>query len=324
MAGLIFTMLSSLVISSSSNAVKYSSLFRSLGVDVSFLILDHSKSPNFTPFEQHRFFNQGIVHYLNPADNTILAHKENYQQTEVFCQQLKEYFLSDLNFKKNQTTNLMVDSSTEPIQFFDKADVVDLKYNKNLNNIQLEIQNKGLVSFDHLFIEQTDSCLEFVKSKSASLVKPALKSDLIWCSYNYKLSAPLANEDFWFLENKNYQSVFDNCFYLQPKNNELAVWALIPEHQYLNQQFHNDFQDRLRHKIEAKFSFLSLSFVNVSEPTLHLMNSRKETVAENIRVSGFPCFSFYSNENVYDWFNQFLKVFNKKHKVKNPLKEASL
>lgn len=276
------------------------------------------------PFEQHRFFHQGIVHYINPEDNTILAHKENYQQTEVFCQRLREYFLSDLNLKKNQTPNLIVDSSTEPIQFFEKTDVVDLKYNKNIKSIQFEIRNKGLVSFDHLFIEQTDSCLEFVKSKSASLVKSALKSDLIWCSYNYKLSAPLANEDFWFLESKNYQSVFDNCFYLQPKGNELAVWALIPEHQYLNQQFHNDYQDRLRHKIEAKFSFVSLSFVNVSELTLHLMNSQIAAVAENARVSGFPCFSFYSNENVYDWFSQFLKVFNKKHKVKIPLKEASL
>lgn len=324
LAGLIFTMLSSLVISSSSNAVKHSSFFKSLGTGVSFLILDHSQKTYFMPFEQHRFFYQGIVHYLNPADNTILAHKENYQQTEVFCQQLKKYFLSDLNFKKNQTPNLIVDSSIEPIQFFDKSDVVDLKYNKNLKNIQVEIQNKGLVSFDHLFIEQTDSCLEFVKSKSASLVKPVLKSDLIWCSYNFKLSAPLANEDFWFLESKNYQSVFDNCFYLQPNVSELAVWALIPEHQYLNQQFHNDFQHRLRHKIEAKFSFVSLSFVNVSEPTLHLMNSQKAAVFENTRVSGFPCFNFYSNENVYDWFNQFLKVFNNKHKVTHPLKEASL
>jgi len=324
MAGLIFTMLSSLVISSSSNAVKYSSLFRSLGVDVSFLILDHSKNTHFMPFEQHRMFNQGIVHYLNPDDNTILAHEENYQQTEVFCQQLKKYFLSDLNFKKNQMTQLAVDSSTEPIQFFDKLDVVDLKYNKNLKNIQLEIRNNGLVSFDHLFIEKTDSCLEFVKSKSANLVKPALKSDLIWCAYNYKLSAPLANEDFWFLESKNYQSIFDNCFYLQPKGHELMVWSLIPEHQYLNQQFHSDFQHRLRHKIEAKFGFVSLSFVNVSEPTLHLMSSQKEAVAENARVSGFPCFSFYSNENVYNWFNQFVKDFNKKHKIKNFPKEDAL
>lgn len=324
MAGLIFTMLSSLVISSSSNAVKYSSLFRSLGVDVSFLILDHSKSQHFVPFEQHRMFHQGIVHYLNPEDNTILAHKESYQQTEVFRLQLKEYFLSDLNFRKNQTANLVVASSSEPIQFFDKLDVIDLKYNKNLKNIQLEIQNKGLVSFDHLFIEQTDSCLEFVKSKSASLVQPALKSDLIWCAYNYKLSSQLAHEAFWFLESKNYKSIFDNCFYLQPKELELTAWSLIPEHQYLNQQFHNDFQARLRHKIEAKFGFVSLSFTGVSEQTLHLMNSQKEEVAENNRVSGFPCFSFYSNENVYDWFNQFVKDFNKKHKIKNSLKEASL
>lgn len=324
MAGLIFTMLSSLVISSSSNAVKYSSLFRSLGLDVSFLILDHNKNTHYQPFDQHRMFHQGIVHYLNPDDNSVLAHKENYQQTETFCQQLRELFLSDLNFKKNQPANLSVVSSAEPIEFFDKSDVIDLKYNKNLKNIQLEIQNKGLVSFDHLFIEQTDSCLAFVKSKSPGLVMPYFRSDLIWCAYNYKMSSPLANEDFWFLEDKNYRSIFDNCFYLQPKTDELVVWALIPEHQYLNQQFHNDFQHRIRHKIEAKFGFISLSFLTVSEQTLHLMNSQKEAVDENARVSGFPCFSFYSNENVYEWFNQFVKDFNKKHKIKNFSKEAEL
>lgn len=276
------------------------------------------------PFDQHRMFHQGVVHYLKPEDNTVLAHKENYQQTEAFCQHLKEYFLSALDFKKNQPAQLTVVDTTDPIEFFDKSDVIDLKYNKNLKNIQLEIQNKGLVSFDHLFIEQTDSCLEFVKAKSPSLVKSWFKSDLIWCAYNYKLSSQLAKEDFWFLENKNYQSVFDNCFYLQPKEKELTVWSLIPEHQYLNQQFHSDFQDRIRRKIEAKFGFVSLSFVNVSEQTLHLMNSQKEAVAENNRVSGFPCFSFYSNENVYGWFNQFVKDFNKKHKIKNSLKEAAL
>lgn len=293
-------------------------------MEVSFLILDHSKSTHFAPFDQHRMFNQGVVHYLNPEDNTIPAHKENYQQTERFCQHLREYFLSDLNFKRNLPAALTVIDSTDPIEFFDKNDVIDLKYNHNLKNIQLEIQNKGLVSFDHLFIEQTDSCLEFVKAKSPGLVKPWVKSDLIWAAYIYKMSAKLSNEDFWFLENKNYQSVFDNCFYLQPKEEELTVWCLIPEHQYLNQQFHNDFQDRIRRKIETKFGFVSLSYLSVAEQTLHLMSSQKETVAENNRVSGFPCFSFYSNENVFDWFNQYLKVFNRKHKIKNPPKEALL
>lgn len=317
-------MLSSLVISSSSNAVKFSSLFRALGVEVSFLILDHSQSPHFAPFDQHRMFHQGVVHYLNAADNMIASHRNSYQQTERFSQHLKDYFLNDINLKKNISTTLSVVDSTDPIEFFDKSDVIDLKYNQNLKNIQLEIKNKGLVSFDHLFVEQTDSCLDFVKAKSPQLVKPSPKSDLIWVAYNYKMSAHLAAEDFWFLENKNYQSIFDNCVYLQPKDNKLKVWCLIPEHQYLNQQFHIDFQDRIRCKIEAQFGFISLSYLNISEQTSHLMNSQKAIVAQNNRVSGFPCFSFYSNENVFDWFNSYLKVFNKKHKIKNTSKEAYL
>lgn len=324
MAGLIFTMLSSLVISSSSNAVKYSSLFRSLGVDVSFIILDHNRNSTFVPFKDHRMFFQGVVHYLNAEDNTIAAHKENFQLTESFCQHLRDYFLSDLNFKRNTSAQLAISSFAEPIEFFDKNDVVDLKYNQSLKNIQLEIRNKGLVSFDHLFVEQTDSCLEFLKSKSPNLVKPKSKSDLIWVAYNYKTSGVLSNEDFWFLENKNYQSIFDNCFYLQPKNLQLMVWGLIPEHQFLNQQFHTDFQDRIRHKIESKFDFVSLSYSGVSEQSLHLMNSQKNAVVENSRVCGFPCFSFFSNEDVYDWFNQYVKVFHKKHKIKISPKEAAL
>lgn len=314
-------MLSSLVISSSSTAVKFSSFFRALakgqGVEVSYLILDHTKNTHFVPFTEHRMYHQGVVHYLNPNDNTLEAHKENYQQTQMFCQRLKDYFLEDLGLKKSTSQNLMAIESSAPIQFFDKEDVVDLKYNKNLKNIQLEIKNKGLVSFDHLFVEQTDSCLEFVKTKSEALVKSRHRSDLIWACYNYKLSSDFSQTDFWFLENSNYQSVFDNCFYLQPRKNELCVWALIPDHQYLNQQFHNDFQERLRKKIEARFGFISLSFLNVSEQTVHLMNSQKMMVDENNRVSGFPCFSFYSDDNVLEWFNQFSKEFNKKHKIKN-------
>ena len=310
-------MLSSLVISSSSTAVKFSSLFRALGVEVSFLILDHTKNTNFVPFDDHRMYHQGVVHYLNPKDNALAAHKENYQKTEMFCQRLKNYFLEDLRFKKSATPSLVISGSEAPIQFFDKDDVVDLKYNKNLKNIQLEIKNKGLISFDHLFAEQTDSCLEFIKTKSDSLVKERNRSDLIWACYNYKLSSDFSREDFWFLENSNYQSVFDNCFYLQPRKNELSAWALIPDHQYLNQQFHNDFQERLRKKIEARFSFISLSFLSVSELTVHLMNSQKMAVDENNRVSGFPCFSFYSEDNVFEWFSQFSKEFNKKHKIKN-------
>lgn len=318
MAGLIFGMLSSLVISSSSNAVKFSSLFRSLGVEVSFLVLDHSKDTVFTPFSEHRMYNHGVVHYLNPKDNTIAAHQESYEQTELFCQRLKNYFLEDLNSKKTRSPYFLNSgSSSAPIELFEKDDVVDLKYVKNLKNVQLEIKNKGLISFDHLFIEQTDSCLEFVKSKSSSLVKPFERSDLIWACYKYKPSADLAREDFWFLENRNYQSIFDNCFYLQPRNNELHAWALIPDHQFFNQQFHHDFQDRLRKKIEAKFGFISLSFLNVAESSIHLMNSQKMQVAENNRISGFPCFSFYSNNDADEWFSLFSKEFNKKHKIKN-------
>ena len=222
-----------------------------------------------------------------------------------------------MNFKKQANQSLVVASSSVPIEVFDRNEVVDLKYVKNLKNIQLEIKNKGLISFDHLFIEQTDSCLQFVKEKSSSLVKVADRSDLIWACYNYKLSAALSREDFWFLESRNYHSIFDNCFYLQPRRDELNVWALIPHHQYLNQQFHQDFQDRLRKKIEAKFGFITLSFLSVAEQSVHLMNSQRMQVEKSNQVSGFPCFSFYSNENVYQWFSQFSKEFNKKHKVKN-------
>lgn len=315
-------MLSSLVISSSSNAVKFSSLFRSLGVEVSFLILEPSKNAVFTPLSQHRMYYQGLVHYLNPKDNTVPAHQNNYHQTKKFIQQLESYFLEDLNYKRLAPQNLLNSSSSEPFEIFDRKKVIDLKYVKNLKNIQLEIENKGLISFDHLFVEKTDSCLEFVKEKSSSLVKDSQKSDLIWACYDYRLSGSLAVEDFWFLENQNYLSVFDNCFYLQPRLSELSVWGLIPHHQYLNQQFHQDFQERLRKKIEARFNFVTLSFLKVAEPSLHLMNSQRMQLVQSHHVSGFPCFSFYSEKNVNDWFNQFAKEFNKKHKIKNTEQRA--
>lgn len=310
-------MLSSLVISSSSNAVKYSSLFRSLGVEVSYLILDPSKNTAFAAFDQHRMYHNGVVHYFNPEDNSVHAHQQNYRLTEGFIQRLKDYFLEDLNLSKELPPSLVISDSNDPIQFFVKEDVVDLKFNKQAKNIQLEIKNKGLVSFDYLFIEQTDSCLEFVKEKSAPLVKSSDRSDLIWVSYNYKMSADFTREDFWYLEDRNYQSIFDNCFYLQPRDGQLSIWTLIPQHQYLNQQFHHDFQDRLRKKIESRFGFASLSFVSLADYTLHVANSHKLQVNANARVSGFPCFSFYSSQNVYKWFNQFSREFNKKHKVKS-------
>lgn len=319
-------MLSSLVISSSSNAVKFSSLFRSLGVEVSFIILDQTRETIFLPFRDHRMYFQGVVHYLHPDYNApLISHQENFKKTESFIESLKNYFLEDLNFKRPSNPYFRsTESLSNPIVTFEKEDVIDLKYIKNLKNVQLEIKNKGLISFDHLFVEQTDSCLEFVKSKSETMVKPLEKSDLVWICYKYKLSAELSREDFWFLENDNYQSIFDNCFYLQPRHDELHVWALVPDHQILNQQFHDDFQERLRAKIEAKFGFVSLSFLKVSESNIHLMNSQRWRVSQNNRISGFPCFSFYSQEDVHDWFSHFSREFNKKHKIKITDQRVSL
>lgn len=315
-------MLNSLVISSSSNAVKYSGLFRALGTEVSYIILDHGKGVSFSPFNEHRMYANGLMHYVNMDKNTLDSHKLNYQKTQTFTQTLQNYFLADIPSKRSSFFTISPNLSTEPVNFYEKEDVLDLKDNKNLRNIQLEIQNKGLVNFDHLFVEETDSCLEFLIKKSTGLIETVDKSDLIWCCYNYRLSAHFSNEDFWYVENANYLSLFDNCFYLQPNSHKLAVWCLIPGHQFLNQQFHQDFQKRVKLKIESQFSFVSLSFIEVMDSSIHLMKSQKLKIKDNSLISGFPSFSFYSNDEVQTWFGQHLKEFNKKHKIKNASNEV--
>ena len=317
---------SSLVISSGSNAVKYSSYFRSLGTEISFLILDQSRNLQFDSFNDHRMFSNGEMFYLNLQDNKIAAHEKAFLQTKKFTDHLKKYFFPTKDKIKRAKSEAVFSilNFSESVQFFDKNDVIDLKFNKTNKNIQLEIKNKGLIAFDHLFVEETDSALNFLKQKDPKLVKEVHFSDLVWSCYSYTLSKEFTYQDFWFLENIQYQSIFDNCFYIQSHQRKMDVWCLVPEHQFLNQQFHQDFQSRIKNKIENQFSFMSLSFNEVSENNVHLMNSQKLSIVKSPRITGFPSFSFFSQDNAFDWFSAAFKEFNKKHKIKNNLHEGSL
>jgi hypothetical protein len=187
-------------------------------------------------------------------------------------------------------------------------------------NVHLEIKNKGIIQFDHVFVEKSDHCLKFLQNTNAELiqVKSLAAKDLMWVCYQYKLSKDFTYQDFWFLEDQHYQSIFDNCFYLQPNGIDLRVWSLIPDHQLLNQQYHIDYQKRIKTKIENKFGFISLSFDKIVNETVPLMDSQKLKIKNNKKISEFPCFSFASDEDVAFWFSQFSKQFSRKYKPPKP------
>lgn len=309
----------SLVISSDINSIKYNSYFSSLGTEVFYIVLNQERLVKFNPFIEHRFWCEKTMFFVNSQDNLIEAHKSEAQKNNYFIESLRSLFFERPPGKKQIDFSSKVSEIVKPLEYLDKNDLLDIKYDGSLSKMQIEFKNKGLVGFDHVFIEKSDSVLSFLQSKNKDLVKSRLRYDFSWVCYSYKLSGHFTSQDFWLIDSSAYKSVFDNVFYLQERDGVLSVWALIPQHQVMNHGFHDKFKSRIQEKIEKKFNFMTLSFIQVEEDNVHFMPSHKYELNEKKCFSGFPCFALYSESEVRDWFSRYGVIFNKNHKIKEGL-----
>jgi len=303
-------MLSALVLASSSNTLKYHSYFRSLGMEISYLIINQSQIAVFAPLDEQYLLSGPLMTKIKSEQKVI----------KWFNRKIERYIYPDRFFSRSLLSKTMIKQKfqlqnfIDPVDVIHSKDVLDLKMNAK-KKINLELQNQAVRTFDHLFVESSESSVKFLQTLGFNQFQYEKPDDLVWQCFQFTCSQNLADDDFWCLDSTNYDSLFDNLFFIQPKKEKLFVWAVVPDHQKLNNQFLIEFQNRIKNKIERRLQFLTLSSQGVFEDAVDLGSCINKKLKHLKFVSEFPNFYMFSEKRTFDFFSLLQQKISKVHKA---------
>lgn len=315
-----------LIIASNNQAVHYSAYFRSLGFEACYLVLKDQSFERVKPFVHQTVLCQQKMHFWKnitsfndtpSLDKELAVLKNQLLAINDFSGLEKKSFFKIKNFfvSKEKKLNFSVKTFDQPIEILQEENVVDLKINKN-KSIVCELKAEALKSFDYCFFENTSAVQNFlVKMKWPLLVK-SHPHNLEWIRFSCSLEGLSLFDDFWFVEDQNYVSLFDNVFFIQKKSSEeVYVWFGVPAHQKNNLEFIEHCKKRAYVMFQQKLPFLKLKFLEKVESNFELFNSQNWTYKHHSMARSFPCFSLYEEKEVFNYFEQIapeIELFHKK------------
>ena len=236
-----------------------------------------------------------------------LSHLKNHENKKDLNKILKA---KDIK-QKIDSDVLQIKSNT--IKVLNPLDVLDLKENIKNQQFFLEMKNQNLRAYDSIFIEKSFEVYKFLNSINKNMVKlKKTKSDqdadLVWVSVVFKTSDLIRLQEFFWVHQSEYHSLFDNLFFIQDLGSlQFKLWFLIPEHQVLNQAFVISILNRIKNKLEKQFYFVTFSYQLDTLEKFSLFSCRKYQMNSvkklKKQINEFPVMHFHN----YDEIEMYLK-----------------
>lgn len=305
-------MVNVLVLASSVHTLKFDSYFRSIfrsqGSNLTYIVINPHSQVEFKPLESQNLLVGSVM------SSFLLKTKLNHW----FLKKISNYiypnrFLSESYFVKK--SKFVLQNYSYSTEVFYAKDVLDLKMGAK-KKITAEFQKQGVRLFDHLFVESSVSNIKFLQTLNFNHIDQEKSDDLVWQCFKYTCSHGLALKDFWYIDSTNYDSLFDNIYFLQIFENSINIWAVVPDHQKMNSQFLTEFQNRIKVKIEKRLKFLTLSSDGIVEGAVDLGSSLNKKIKSHKFITEFPNLQMCSVEKLQDVFDIIQGKINKNHKIK--------
>jgi hypothetical protein len=315
-----------LVFASTENILKYKKNFSNSGFTFDYLVCKKDSEYNFGQIKKQKISINNLMlplqNQTSPLSLTEAQDKEFGANLQELVQ-LKTIVLNSLVQTKKNDQVLKLNNpinSSDQILYLDQ--VIDLNINKVNKKIHLEINQYGVVEYDHIYIEDSYLALSSLE-KSIQLNKFLTfnaKATFQFVGLKYKMSSLFFTRPFWLMADANYKSIYDNFYFFSvPKENKdmiLEIWSWIPIQQVSNPAYLSYWQKRVQKKIQKKFTFLDLKIVPMNQFNVQPVNTlmKKKNKLPNL-VSLIPGFHFLSESEVLNSISLTNQNFFKKNKI---------
>lgn len=312
-----------LVIASTEHILQMKSEFEKSGLSYDYLIANKNSTYDFGCLEdQYLNIDQELIPF---SENVVLKElTESQRQKRIVVDsqmtQLRHILFQNLKLAKKKyiSKGVLNTSKSSPSEIFYYDDVVDLKMNQKDKKIHIEIQKSGVRSYDHILVEESYLNLSLFaeKFKQQDLFHFQSQQVFQFVGLKFKISDDLGNYKFWSMSDTNYNSIYDNLYYISVMSSIMDVWLWLPAQQLKNPATRGYFTERAQKHLSKKFDFLNFEVMSESL-SLQPINTYMSTDCNYTnQITFLPQFHFYSPLQVTKAMGQISDTVIKKLKIK--------
>ena len=299
-------MLKALVIATNSSTLKHNNYFKALNIDISYFILEPHYKFHLSEYESMKIYSQQMMVSVLPQLGEVAAHASHRQRLSQILFDLKKQLCPDPNVKLK----------SKPL-------IADFQHMNTEVHLVNDLKVSDFSNYQHILIENSDAVLGYLKkefSNTFDIQKNESSADSVfqWMAFCFQAETNLPFEDsFWFCENQNNRSTYDNCYFIEPAKKDLMIWAQVPIELVQDDSFVRYFSDRILSRLQTELHFLksyNLRFKELgTDHVAFAMASRHQLKATAIS-SLFEPLNLYSEVERSLIFTQLNADIFKKHK----------
>ncbi len=299
-------MLKALVIATNSSTLKHNNYFKALNVDISYFILEPHYKFHLSEFDIMKIYSQQMMLSVLPELGEVAAH--------AGCRQRLGPILFDL--KKQLCPNPNIKLKTKSL-------TADFQLVNTEVHLLSDLKVSDFLNYQHILIENSDAVLSFLKKEFAETfdiqkTESAEDSVFQWMAFCYQSEINIPFErSFWFCENQDNRSIYDNLYYVESVKKDLTIWVQVPIELSQDDSFVHYFSDRVLNRLHSEFHFLksyNLRFEELgTDQVAFAMAARHQLKATTIS-SVFEPLNLYSEAERSLIFTQLNADVFKKHK----------
>lgn len=190
--------------------------------------------------------------------------------------------------------------------------IKDMTIDQKSGQIKFEINQSGLLNYDHVLLENNDRIYEFVQRFCPKHFQTTEFVSFQFVGFKFLMSDHLTNNYFWMVDDSLYESVYDNFYFINAQNSHADVWTWIPEQQLKSSEYFRFISQRVRNRMEKKFDFISFSLTSKEFLTQPLNPASRYQMKSSPFFSPFPHFNFLNPLQTENIFWSKIEKLNKK------------
>ena len=289
------------------------------GHEVQYFIKEKNQNLNFSAFTTIDILTTKILIPAFEKQRTA-AHISEFKQIESNYNLLKKILTPAIDCKSvtpKGDGSIVADAQKNVL---DLSSIVDIQYDNKSKRINIEIENKGLETFDILFTEAHPLICDYLETKKMRLIKNKVLLKYVWKSFvfTYEFLKPIdmlkVRKEFFLVLDSSRDSLIDNWFYCILEPERIQVCTFQPFHQINNPEFFNFYVERIRQSLVNHFPFIQIK--NFSHSQLATVGSSLVDISTLMPQSLIvPNFYFWKKEHIHDYLSMRLVKLTRKIKV---------
>lgn len=253
-----------------------------------------------------------------PTDESLytVQHKSVLYKIKNELALLKKNIFSDYRLTGDEITGIRQSHN----QQFSFDQIESLVFNKKKKLYQLQHLGRGLLEYDYVILQGHQLVSDQLQLIKQNIVqRPQQQSFLMLnleCAVRYKLHPAHLRHDFIYIDNTNFNSVFDNWYICSYSGNRLSVSLIIPYVNHSSPELQEFVAERtlqiLREALSA-FEFGAVLSRRIS--CLDGFVTQKFELNYPKTSSVFPSFDYWTQNKINNYIKNIFATKKKKRNV---------